>query len=218
MGEKRYESIKADILFDQGDYVRLAIGNIGSSLLLGGVLAMLVLFAFLRNVKSPLIIGVAIPYSVIVTFVLMYFADFNLNIMTLGALALGIGMLVDNAIVVIENIYRHLSMGKDSRQAARDGAKEVGAAITASTLTTVAVFLPVVFISGILGQIFKEFALTISFSLAASLIVALTVIPMMASRWLKLPESQKNIKKNQRLPSGMSRPFAGHCAIGCSSF
>ncbi|MEK4030389.1 efflux RND transporter permease subunit [Pseudobacillus sp. FSL P4-0506] len=199
MGEKRYESIKADILFDQGDYVRLAIGNIGSSLLLGGVLAMLVLFAFLRNVKSPLIIGVAIPYSVIVTFVLMYFADFNLNIMTLGALALGIGMLVDNAIVVIENIYRHLSMGKDSRQAARDGAKEVGAAITASTLTTVAVFLPVVFISGILGQIFKEFALTISFSLAASLIVALTVIPMMASRWLKLPESQKNIKKEPKI-------------------
>ncbi|KMY53439.1 cation transporter [Bacillus sp. FJAT-27231] len=199
MKEKRYESIQSDILFDQGDYVRLAIGNIGSSLLLGGLLAMLVLFAFLRNVKSPLIIGVAIPYSVIVTFVLMYFADFNLNIMTLGALALGIGMLVDNAIVVIENIYRHLSMGKDSRQAARDGAKEVGAAITASTLTTVAVFLPVVFISGILGQIFKEFALTISFSLAASLIVALTVIPMMASRWLKLPESQHNVKREPKI-------------------
>lgn len=197
--EKRYESIQADILFDQGDYVRLAIGNIGSSLLIGGVLAMLVLFAFLRNVRSPLIIGVAIPYSVIVTFVLMYFADFDLNIMTLGALALGIGMLVDNAIVVIENIYRHLSMGKDSRQAARDGAKEVGAAITASTLTTVAVFLPVVFISGILGQIFKEFALTISFSLAASLVVALTVIPMMASRWLRLPDSQRHPKKESAI-------------------
>ncbi|WP_203362135.1 efflux RND transporter permease subunit [Bacillus sp. REN10] len=187
--EDRYKKIDADILFDQGDYIRLSIGNIGNSLLLGGMFAMLVLFIFLKNVRSPLIIGVAIPYSVIVTFVLMYFADFDLNIMTLGALALGIGMLVDNAIVVIENIYRHLSMGKDAKQAARDGAKEVGGAITASTLTTVAVFLPVVFISGILGQIFKEFALTISFSLLASLVVALTVIPMMASRWLKMSES-----------------------------
>ncbi|MGM7636027.1 efflux RND transporter permease subunit [Bacillus sp. Hm123] len=189
--EDRYKNIESDILFDQGDYIRLSIGNIGNSLLLGGVFAMLVLFIFLKNVRSPLIIGVAIPYSVIVTFVLMYFADFDLNIMTLGALALGIGMLVDNAIVVIENIYRHLSMGKDSKQAARDGAKEVGGAITASTLTTVAVFLPVVFISGILGQIFKEFALTISFSLLASLVVALTVIPMMASRWLKVPETNR---------------------------
>ncbi|WP_100330718.1 efflux RND transporter permease subunit [Bacillus xiapuensis] len=191
LNEEQYKRVEADILFDQGDYIRLSIGNIGSSLLLGGVFAMLVLFVFLRNVRSPLIIGVAIPYSVIVTFVLMYFADFNLNIMTLGALALGIGMLVDNAIVVIENIYRHLSMGKDSKQAAREGAKEVGMAITASTLTTVAVFLPVVFISGILGQIFKEFALTISFSLLASLIVALTVIPMMASRWLKMPRERQ---------------------------
>ncbi|KAB7707867.1 MMPL family transporter [Bacillus aerolatus] len=197
--EEQYKNIKADILFDQGDYIRLAIGNIGSSLILGGAFAMLVLFAFLRNVRSPLIIGVAIPYSVIVTFVLMYFADFNLNIMTLGALALGIGMLVDNAIVVIENIYRHLSMGKDSRQAARDGAKEVGAAITASTLTTVAVFLPVVFISGILGQIFKEFALTISFSLAASLVVALTVIPMMASRWLKHSTDSEESRKESNI-------------------
>ncbi|OZI12291.1 MFS transporter [Bacillaceae bacterium SAS-127] len=193
--EDRYKNIEADILFDQGDYIRLSIGNIGNSLLLGGVFAMLVLFIFLKNVRSPLIIGVAIPYSVIVTFVLMYFADFDLNIMTLGALALGIGMLVDNAIVVIENIYRHLSMGKDSKQAARDGAKEVGGAITASTLTTVAVFLPVVFISGILGQIFKEFALTISFSLLASLVVALTVIPMMASRWLKAPETSAQKKQ-----------------------
>ena len=105
--------------------------------------------------------------------------------MTLGALALGIGMLVDNAIVVIENIYRHLSMGKDPKEAAREGTKEVAGAITASTLTTVAVFLPVVFISGLLGQLFKEFAFTISFSLFASLFVALTVIPMLASKLLK---------------------------------
>ncbi|WP_433749109.1 efflux RND transporter permease subunit [Falsibacillus pallidus] len=192
-----FKGIKADILFDQGDYIRQAIGSITNSLLVGGIFSMLVLFVFLRNIRSPLIIGIAIPYSVIVTFVLMYFSHFTLNIMTLGALALGIGMLVDNAIVVIENIYRHLSFGKDPKTAAIDGAKEVGGAITASTLTTVAVFLPVVFITGLIGQLFTQFALTISFSLFASLIVALTVIPMMASRWLK-PQSVKRVEGRSR--------------------
>lgn len=197
----KYEGIKSEVLFDQGDYIKMAIGNISNSLIVGGLLAMAVLFFFLRNVKSPLIIGIAIPYSVIFTFVLMFFADFTLNIMTLGGLALGIGMLVDNAIVVIENIYRHLSMGKDPKTAARDGAKEVGAAITASTLTTVAVFLPVVFISGIIGELFTEFALTISFSLLASLIVALTVVPMLASRLLKAPK--KNLEARRQRSSSM---------------
>ncbi|MFC4712616.1 efflux RND transporter permease subunit [Planococcus dechangensis] len=182
--EERFSSVEADVLFDQGDYVKLAINNIGQTLILGGIFAMLVLFFFLRGIKSPIIIGVAIPYSVIVTFVLMFFADFALNILTLGALALGIGMLVDNAIVVIENIERHLAMGKKPKKAASDGASEVAGAITASTLTTIAVFVPVIFISGLIGEIFFEFALTISFSLIASLAVALTVIPMMASRML----------------------------------
>ena len=193
---KEFKSVESDILFDQGDYVKLAIGNIGQSLILGGLFAMLVLFFFLRGIKSPLIIGVAIPYSVIVTFVLMYFANFSLNIMTLGALALGIGMLVDNAIVVIENIERHLAMGKEPKVAASEGAKEVGGAITASTLTTLAVFVPVIFISGLIGEIFTEFALTISFSLFASLVVALTVVPMMASRMLK--KSTRDVEARRR--------------------
>ncbi|WP_034262395.1 efflux RND transporter permease subunit [Bacillus sp. J33] len=195
--KEQYEDIESEILFDQGDYINLAIGNISNSLLLGGVFAMIVLFFFLKNVKSPLIIGISIPYSVIFTFVLMYFSNFTLNIMTLGGLALGIGMLVDNAIVVIENIYRHLSMGKDPKVAASDGAKEVGSAITASTLTTVAVFLPVVFITGIIGELFTEFALTISFSLFASLVVALTVVPMLASRLLKAPKSNLEAKRQE---------------------
>jgi len=195
--KEEFKGVKADILFDQGDYVKLAIGNIGSSLAFGGLFAMLVLFVFLRGIKSPIIIGIAIPYSVIVTFVLMYFADFALNIMTLGALALGIGMLVDNAIVVIENIERHLSMGKDSKTAASEGTKEVAGAITASTLTTVAVFVPVIFITGLIGQIFTEFALTISFSLVASLVVALTVIPMLASRMLKKPKGNYEAKRRR---------------------
>lgn len=189
--QEQFADIEADILFDQGDYIEIAIKNIATSLVLGGLFAMLVLFFFLRNVKSPLIIGVAIPYSVVLTFVLMYFADFSLNIMTLGGLALGIGMLVDNAIVVIENINRHLSLKKKPKEAAVDGTKEISSAITASTLTTVVVFLPVVFISGIIGEIFLEFALTISFSLVASLVVSVTVVPMLASRLLRAPKSDK---------------------------
>lgn len=198
--KEAFRGVEADILFDQGDYVKLAIGNIGQSLILGGIFAMLVLFVFLRGIRSPLIVGVAIPYSVIVTFVLMYFAKFSLNIMTLGALALGIGMLVDNAIVVIENIERHLAMGKSAKQAASDGAKEVGGAVTASTLTTLAVFVPVVFISGLIGQIFTEFALTIAFSLFASLVVALTVVPMMASRLLKKPKGDIEARRRRSKP------------------
>ncbi|HSP22749.1 MAG TPA: efflux RND transporter permease subunit [Planococcus sp. (in: firmicutes)] len=199
--EERFAGVQTDVLFDQGDYVKLAVGNIGQTLVYGGIFAMLVLFFFLRGIKSPIIIGVAIPYSVIVTFVLMYFSDFALNIMTLGALALGIGMLVDNAIVVIENIERHLAMGKDPKKAASEGTKEVAGAITASTLTTVAVFVPVVFITGLIGEIFFEFAVTISFSLFASLAVALTVIPMLASRMLDKPKSNNEAK--QRRPKGL---------------
>ncbi|WP_034332212.1 efflux RND transporter permease subunit [Bacillus sp. J37] len=196
LSEEKYESINADIIFDQGEYVDQAIGNMLNTLIIGGILAMVILFVFLKSIKSPLIIGVAIPYSVIVTFVLMYFADFTLNIMTLGGLALGIGMLVDNAIVVIENIYRHLSMGKNPKEAAYQGAKEIGPAIIASTLTTVAVFIPVVFITGIIGDLFTEFALTIAFSLFASLFVALTIVPMLAGQLLRNPS--KNIEKVRR--------------------
>ncbi len=198
-----YSQVEADILFDQGDYVKLAIGNIGQSLILGGIFAMLVLFFFLRGIKSPIIIGIAIPYSVIVTFVLMYFANFSLNIMTLGALALGIGMLVDNSIVVIENIERHLAMGKTPKQAASEGSKEVGGAIIASTLTTLAVFVPVIFISGLIGEIFTEFALTISFSLFASLVVALTVVPMLAAHLLK--KAKRNNEAVLRRSKTMNR-------------
>lgn len=199
LAKKQYEGIVADVLTDQGNYVDLAISNIGSSLLLGGLFAMFVLFVFLRSVKSPIIIGIAIPYSVIVTFVLMYFANFSLNIMTLGALALGIGMLVDNAIVVIENIERHLGIGKSPIEAAKEGTKEVALAITASTLTTIAVFIPVMFIEGLIGQIFTEFALTISFSLIASLVVALTVVPMLASRLLKIKAVSIYEKRNESI-------------------
>ena len=195
--EERFQDVNASILFDQGDYVKLAINNIGQSLLFGALFAMIVLFFFLRGIRSPIIVGAAIPYSVVVTFVLMYFTGFSLNIMTLGALALGIGMLVDNSIVVIENIERHMGLGKDKKEAALVGTKEMAGAITASTLTTIAVFVPVIFLSGLIGQLFTEFALTISFSLFASLVVALTIIPMAASIFLKKPKGNIEARRKR---------------------
>ncbi|WP_202077859.1 efflux RND transporter permease subunit [Caldalkalibacillus salinus] len=199
LSQEKYSDLDVAVLFDQGEYVQEAISSVSTALMLGGLFAILVLFGFLRSMKTPFIVGIAIPFSVIVTFVLLYFTNLSLNIMTLGGLALGIGMLVDNAIVVIENIHRHLSMQKDPKQAALEGTKEVGGAITASTLTTISVFLPVVFISGIIGDIFMAFALTVSFSLLASLAVALTVVPMIASRILKAPKVNVE-ERRQRSP------------------
>lgn len=197
VGSGTYEDLQADVLFNQGEFIEDAISNVVLALIAGGIIAMIVLFFFLRSFKTPILIGIAIPFSVIVTFVLLFFSNFSLNIFTLGGLALGIGMLVDNSIVVIENIYRHLSMKKSPRQAASDGTKEVATAITASTLTTISVFLPIVFISGIVGNLFREFALTVSFSLIASLAVALTVVPMIASRWLTPPPEDREEKRQK---------------------
>lgn len=193
LSEDEFSNLTVETLYDEGEYIDLAINSVYTSLISGAILAMVILFAFLRNLKAPLIIGLAIPFSVITTFALLFFTDISINLMTLGGLALGIGMLVDNSVVVIENIYRHLSMGKTSRQAASEGTKEVASAIIASTLTTAAVFLPVVFVSGLVGQLFTPLAITVVFSLFASLFVALTVVPMMASRMLVTPK--ENIEK-----------------------
>ena len=176
------EGVSLYIVSDQSRFIENAIDEVISTARWGGLLAILVLFLFLRNLKSTLIVGVAIPVSVLITFILMFFSDTTLNIMSLGGLALGIGMLVDNAIVVLESIFRCREEGDSIVEAARRGASEVGMAVTASTLTTIAVFFPIVFIEGIAGQIFTDQALTVTFALLASLAVALTFIPMMASR------------------------------------
>jgi HAE1 family hydrophobic/amphiphilic exporter-1 len=168
-------------VYDQSVFISSAVDEVVNAGLIGGILAIFVLYLFLRDVKTTLIIGLTIPISVIATFNLMYGADLSLNIMSLGGLALGIGLLVDNAIVVLENIARHREAGKSPVEAARIGAGEVGMAITASTLTTIAVFGPLVFVDGIAGQLFRDQALTVTFSLLASLIAALTLIPMLAS-------------------------------------
>ncbi|MFW6306313.1 MAG: efflux RND transporter permease subunit, partial [Bacillota bacterium] len=157
------------------------------------------LFLFLRNFRSTLIIATAIPISVITTFMLIYFGNLTLNMMTLGGLALGVGMLVDNSIVVLENIYRHRAEGYNRIEAARKGSQEVGMAIVASTLTTIVVFLPIVFMGGMAAELFQELALTVTFSLLASLVVSLTLIPVMSSKLLKLHKSEKNKEKKSDL-------------------
>ena len=176
------EGVTLHLVSDQSRFIENAIDEVIKTAQWGGVLAILVLFLFLRNLRSTLIVAVAIPVSVLITFILMFFSQTSLNIMSLGGLALGIGMLVDNAIVVLESIFRCREEGDDMVEAARRGASEVGMAVTASTLTTIAVFFPIVFIEGIAGQIFTDQALTVTFALLASLAVALTFIPMMASR------------------------------------
>ncbi len=173
--------MKLEKVYDQSIFISSAVNEVKTAGIIGGILAVLVLYFFLRNFWSTVIISVSIPVSIIATFNLMYGNDITLNIMSLGGIALGIGMLVDNSIVVLENIARHKDMGKNALEAAKDGASEVGTAVIASTLTTVAVFFPLVFVDGIAGQLFRDQALTVTFSLIASLVVAVTLIPMMSS-------------------------------------
>lgn len=170
------------VVKNQGNFINGAISEVQQSAIIGIVLAILVLFIFLRRFNTTLVIGLAIPISIIATFTMMYFRGLTLNVMTLGGLALGAGMLVDNAIIVMENIYRQIERGKSVFQSAIDGAAEVGGAITASTLTTIVVFLPIVYMQGASGELFKDMAWTVAFALLSSLIVAILVIPVLVTK------------------------------------
>lgn len=179
-----YPNIRVSSTGDTSEYIKAAINNVKDATVQGGALAILVLLIFLRSLSSMMIIGVAIPISVISTFALMHMAGFTLNTVSFGGLALGVGMLVDNSIVVLENIFRHREQGKTVLQAAIDGSKEVGLAVTASTLTTIAVFVPVLFMRGSSAVTFKQLAYVVTFSLFCSLVVALTLVPVLCSRYL----------------------------------
>ena len=176
------DGVKIEKLSDQSVFIENSINEVKGTAVIGGLLAVLVLFVFLRNLTATIIVGIAIPISIIATFAPMKIFDVSLNIMSLGGLALGIGMLVDNSIVVLESIARCREEGDNLIQATIRGTGEVGAAVVASTLTTIAVFFPIVFVEGIAGQIFGDMALAVVFSLLASLMVALFVIPMLSSR------------------------------------
>ena len=178
--------VSLTVLDDQSVYIQRSIGSVQEHALFGSALVILVIFAFLRDFRSTLIICTSIPISVIGTFALLYFGGYTLNTLTFGGLALGIGMIVDAAIVVLENTYRHLEMGKDGMTAAVDGAEEVWGAILASTLTHIAVFVPMLFLTGVSSIMFGQLAAVVSFSLAMSLFVAVTIVPVLCSRLLRL--------------------------------
>jgi HAE1 family hydrophobic/amphiphilic exporter-1 len=180
-GGKLPPGYELSVLFDQSQFIQKAVDEVRGAALLGGLLAVFVLLLFLRDWRSTAIIATSIPISVIATFMGMYRLDISLNIMSLGGLTLGIGMLVDNSIVVLESIHRKRQLGLPRLRAAVEGTSEVGAAVVASTLTTVAVFLPIVFVEGVAGQLFRDQALTVTLSLLASLVVAVSLIPMLSA-------------------------------------
>ncbi|MBN2092615.1 efflux RND transporter permease subunit, partial [candidate division KSB1 bacterium] len=194
------EGIKIEVLSDQSIFIQNSVNEVKSTAILGGILAVIVLFVFLRNFTATMIVGISIPISIIATFAPMRMFDVTLNIMSLGGLALGIGMLVDNSIVVLESIARCREEGDDLIQATIRGVGEVGTAVFASTLTTVAVFFPIVFVEGVAGQIFGDLALTVVFSLLASLAVAIFLIPMLASRHGAQFISSGNIQERLKQP------------------
>jgi HAE1 family hydrophobic/amphiphilic exporter-1 len=183
--EKALPGYKFEVVSNQGTFINSAIGEVKDSAILGVLLAVIVLYLFLRRLKVTLVISLAMPISIIATFNLMFFGDLTLNIMTLGGLALGAGMLVDNAIVVIESIFRNQEKGMSVKEAVVQGASEVGGAVTASTLTTIVVFLPIVYLHGASGELFKDQAWTVTFSLVSSLFVAILVIPTLYERMFR---------------------------------
>jgi HAE1 family hydrophobic/amphiphilic exporter-1 len=201
------QKLKVNVGFDQAEYIRLALDQVKENALIGAALAILILFLFLRNIRSTVVIGAAIPIAIIATFILMYFGGLTLNIITLGGLALGIGMMVDSSIVILENIYRYRQEGYSRIEAAKQGAAEVSLAVTASTLTTIVVFLPIVYVEGLASQIFRPMALTVSFALLASLVVALTLVPMLSSKILKVESVGSSTDSGGAQQKGKKKEF-----------
>ena len=190
--QEEYKGLSFTVLSDQGEYVNIMVDTIIQNLVIGGLLAVFVLLIFLKSIKPTFIVGVSIVICVITTFVLMYFTGISLNVISMCGLALSVGMLVDNSIVVVENIFRLKSEGLPIRQAAVEGAKQMSGAVTASTITTVVVFVPIIFTDGLTRQLFTDMALTICFALLSSLAVALTLVPMASAGMLKRTEIKGN--------------------------
>ena len=193
-----------DLLADQADFIDGSIQDLKQTALLGGLLAMLVLYLFLGRLSTTLVVAIAIPTSIVVTFVPLYLTGTTLNIMSLGGLALGIGLLVDSSIVVLESIFRKQKETGDPYRGAVEGASEVAGAVTASTLTTVAVFFPIVFVEGLAGQVFGDMAVAVVGSLLAALVVSLTLVPMLAARALGLRE-EKLVESIEKIPHGVKK-------------
>lgn len=204
-----------DPILDQSDYIQMSINNVESNAVMGGIIAIFVIYLFLQHLRSTLIIGISIPVSIIATFVLIYFSKFTLNMLSLGGLALGVGMLVDSSIVVLDNIFAHREKGEDAVTAALDGTNEVASAVMASTFTNMAVFLPIVFVQGITAQLFNQLALTVAFSLLCALLVSLSVIPLLSSRLMvEVTEGEIPVEKNAKNKTTiLSAPLRGFSAF-----
>lgn len=200
--EGQYPGLHLTALSDQGQYIDIVTQSVLQNLIFGGILAVIILFLFLRDLKPTLLVAVSIPVSLLFAIVLMYFSGVTMNVISLAGLALGVGMLVDNSIVVIENIYRLRSEGVPAKTAAIEGGAKVAGAITASTLTTVCVFLPIVFTDGLSRQLFTDMGLTIAYSLVASLLIALTLVPALGASLMK-----KNSEKSHKLFDALVRGY-----------
>lgn len=196
---KEYPQLNIVVILDQAEYINLSVENLIKSGVEGALLAVVILYVFLRSVKNTLIIAISMPISVIATFVVLYFMNITLNMLSIGGLALGMGMLVDNAIVILENIYRHRSLGKDMITAAIDGTNEVSMAVTTSTCTSIVVFLPLIFAGGLVSMMFKDFTATVIVSQIVPLLVGLTLVPMLSSRMIAVRHfgTEEEQEKNQ---------------------
>lgn len=186
------------VIIDTADYIRDSINSVVNNMLVGGLLAVGILFAFLRSFRTTLVIALSIPISIIATFTLMYFTGETVNILSMGGLALGLGMMVDSSIVILENIFTKRQQGYNLIDAAREGASELAPAVFASTMTTIVVFVPIVFVSGLASQIFRPLSYTVAFSLSASLIVSLTLIPMLSSKMLGKTKAAFEVEKTDK--------------------
>jgi len=198
--QKENSQIKIHVVSEQSKYIETAIKSVKDELIQGAILAFLCLLIFLQEWKTPLIIDTVIPISVIGTFSLLYFNNITLNIMSLGGLALGVGMLDDCAVVVSENIFRHRSLGKNPADAAYEATSEIGGAVISTALTTIVVFLPIIYVHGVAGQLFKDTALTVTFSLLSSLFVSLTLLPTLQSREFRTPGASTGAGSRTRMP------------------
>lgn len=194
------DGVELSVILDTSTFIRDAMNSVVRNMITGGIFSILALFLFLRSMRSTIVIGISIPIAIISTFILMYFTGETLNILSMGGLALGIGMMVDNSIVILENIFKYREDGMTIKQAAVKGASELGSAVIASTTTSLVVFLPIMFVDGIAAEMFKPLAMVVMFSLFASLVVAITIVPMASSLLLK-----RDIEKK---PSGFDKMFA----------
>lgn len=185
-------NVEFQIIMDQSEFIEDSIDSLKDHAVIGGMLAILMVLFFLRNFRSTLIISMSIPISIVGAFVLLYFGDMTINVVTLGALTLGVGLIIDDSIVVLENISRHCSNGVEPYTASRQATEEVGSAVISSSLTVIAVFIPFIFATGLTAQLFTPMALTISFCILVSLLVALTIVPLLSSRWLKASQPALN--------------------------